>query len=56
MLVYHGSNVEVEKPRLIRQNRFLDFVYRFYTTTNKNQAINFAEKVVRRRNEGQKNS
>lgn len=26
MLIYHGSNVEVSKPRLIPQNRFLDFV------------------------------
>jgi hypothetical protein len=39
----------VEKPRLIEQNRFLDFGYGFYTTTNKAQAENFAQKVVVRR-------
>lgn len=27
MILYHGSNVIVDKPRLIRQRRTLDFVY-----------------------------
>ena len=49
MILYHGSNTVVEKPRLIEQNRFLDFGYGFYTTTNKSQAENFAKKVVVRR-------
>lgn len=52
MIVYHGSNIVVEKPRLIVQNRYLDFGYGFYTTTNKIQAISFAEKVYKRKNEG----
>ena len=54
MIVYHGSNVIVSEPRLIKQNRFLDFGYGFYTTTNKMQAISFADKVTRRRKEGKK--
>lgn len=54
MIVYHGSNVVVAEPRLIAQNRFLDFGYGFYTTTNKAQAIGFAEKVTKRRKEGEK--
>lgn len=49
MILYHGSNTIVEKPRLIEQNRFLDFGYGFYTTTNKSQAESFAKKVVVRR-------
>jgi len=49
MILYHGSNMVVEKPRLIEQNRFLDFGYGFYTTTNKVQAENFAKKVEARR-------
>ncbi len=49
MILYHGSNMEVKNPRLIEQNRFLDFGYGFYTTTNKIQAENFAKKVVVRR-------
>ena len=54
MIVYHGSNVVVSEPRLIAQNRFLDFGYGFYTTTNKIQAIGFAEKVTKRRKSGEK--
>ena len=49
MVIYHGSNVIVEQPQLIQQNRFLDFGYGFYTTTNRSQAENFAQKVTVRR-------
>ncbi|MBO5020762.1 MAG: DUF3990 domain-containing protein [Clostridia bacterium] len=52
MTIYHGSNLVVEKPKLIAQNRYLDFGYGFYTTKNKVQAISFAEKVYKRKNEG----
>lgn len=52
MFLYHGSNLAVSKPRLVEQNRFLDFGYGFYTTTNKAQAIGFADKVTKRRKEG----
>lgn len=52
MILYHGSNMAVPEPRLIRQNRFLDFGFGFYTTTNKAQAVGFAEKVTRRRRNG----
>ena len=38
----------------IRQNRFLDFGFGFNTTTNKKQAIAFADKVYKRRKEGGK--
>lgn len=49
MILYHGSNMVVERPRLVEQNRFLDFGYGFYATTNKEQAENFARKVIARR-------
>lgn len=49
MILYHGSNTIVEKPKLVEQNRFLDFGYGFYTTTNKDQAENFSKKVIVRR-------
>lgn len=52
MFLYHGSNLTVSEPRLVEQNRFLDFGYGFYTTTNKAQAIAFADKVMKRRKEG----
>jgi len=49
MILYHGSNVAVCSPKLVKQNRFLDFGFGFYTTTNKEQAINFAKKVSLRK-------
>lgn len=54
MILYHGSNVIVSEPRLIEQNRFLDFGFGFYTTTNKAQAVGFADKVTKRRKDGEK--
>lgn len=52
MILYHGSNLTVSEPKLLVQNRFLDFGYGFYTTTNKAQAIGFADKVTKRRKAG----
>ena len=52
MVLYHGSNVAVDHPKLIRQNRYLDFGFGFYTTTNRDQAVNFAQKVTDRRKTG----
>ncbi|MGM9972367.1 MAG: DUF3990 domain-containing protein [Anaeroplasmataceae bacterium] len=46
MILYHGSNMVVSQPKLVEQNRFLDFGFGFYTTTNKEQAENFAHKVI----------
>ena len=53
MILYHGSNLTVSEPKLVTQNRFLDFGYGFYTTTNKTQAIGFADKVTKRRSLGE---
>ena len=52
MILYHGSNLTVSEPKLVAQNRFLDFGYGFYTTTNKTQAISIADKVAKRRQDG----
>lgn len=52
MILYHGSNLTVSEPKLVMQNRFLDFGFGFYTTTNKIQAIGFADKVTKRRKDG----
>jgi hypothetical protein len=48
MIIYHGSNVSVEKPKLIKHNRTLDFGGGFYTTENLSQAESFAQNVVKR--------
>jgi len=49
MILYHGSDVIVERPRLLKQQRTLDFGPGFYTTTNEEQAISFAKKMQDRR-------
>lgn len=49
MRLYHGSTVVVKAPRLIRQNRFLDFGFGFYTASNLSQTKQFAQKVAERR-------
>jgi len=43
--VFHGSDVLVPMPRIMQPIRALDFGIGFYTTTNKEQADNFAKKV-----------
>ena len=52
MLLYHGSNLIVETPRLIEQTRGLDFGTGFYLTTSEIQAVRFSEIVVNRRKSG----
>ncbi|MDR0856123.1 MAG: DUF3990 domain-containing protein [Clostridiales bacterium] len=49
MELYHGSNIAVREPKLVVQNRFLDFGFGFYTTANREQAKIFADKVTVRR-------
>ena len=49
MILYHGSDVIIKEPKLIKQNRTLDFGYGFYTTANREQAVSFAQKVQARR-------
>ena len=53
MILYHGSNVLVQKPILIRANRTLDFGHGFYTTTSKEQANKWA-KIKRKRENSDK--
>lgn len=52
MILYHGSNLAVTKPELLNSSHGLDFGAGFYTTTNRDQAADFAKKVVDR-NDGQ---
>lgn len=49
MTVYHGSNVEVKEPMILKPNRELDFGNGFYTTTNLEQAVAFAKRVTQNR-------
>lgn len=54
MLIYHGSDLIVDKPEIIKSNRLLDFGMGFYTTSNKEQASRWAEKVSTRNNTNRK--
>ncbi len=49
MNLYHGSNVIVENPKILQSERMLDFGAGFYTTSNKEQAVRWAERVAERR-------
>ena len=48
MTLYHGSDQIIKLPELRPSIRTLDFGTGFYTTTNKEQAVNFAVKVYDR--------
>jgi len=49
VIIYHGSNVIVEQPKIMQGERMLDFGTGFYTTSNKEQAIRWAQRVSHRR-------
>lgn len=50
MIVYHGSCFIVNEPRIINENRALDFGFGFYTTSNFDQAKKWANIVAYRNN------
>ena len=52
MILYHGTNIRFEKPKIILPNRALDFGAGFYTTTDISQASLWATVVVRRAGSG----
>ena len=52
MLLYHGSNVVVEHPRLLERTRALDFGAGFYLTSDCDQAARWARTTVLRREDG----
>ncbi|WP_461206489.1 DUF3990 domain-containing protein [Clostridium sp. DL1XJH146] len=54
MQIYHGSDVIVDKPKILKNNRLLDFGMGYYTTMNREQAKRWAEKVSIRNNTGSK--
>lgn len=52
MILYHGSNVEVKAPPIIRSKRLLDFGTGFYLTSDYEQAKKWAVRTTARREEG----
>lgn len=51
MILYHGSNVEVKEPILLKVQRELDFGKGFYTTNDMEQAARWAWRTAKRRGE-----
>ena len=52
MILYHGSNVTVEKPRLMPTKRLLDFGAAFYLTSDYEQARKWSEHAIKMRETG----
>lgn len=52
MKLYHGSNIAVQNPKIIKSDRRLDFGTGFYLTSDKTQAERWAELTRMRRNAG----
>ena len=52
MLLYHGSNIPVQNPRILELSRPLDFGAGFYLTSDKDQACRWASRTTRRRKNG----
>ena len=52
MLLYHGSNVSVQEPRLLPPTRPMDFGAGFYLTSDLKQAQRWAQRTTRRRQDG----
>lgn len=52
MILYHGSNIEVREPKIIKSKRLLDFGTGFYLTSDYEQAKKWAVRTANRREEG----
>ena len=52
MILYHGSNMAVETPRLIPAKRLLDFGSAFYLTSDLEQAKKWAQRTWKMRESG----
>ena len=52
MKLYHGSNVEVREPKILKSNRALDFGTAFYMTSDYEQAKKWAKLTTDRKKTG----
>lgn len=50
MILYHGSVIPIDDPKILKSERMLDFGEGFYATSNREQAGRWAERVAARRN------
>lgn len=47
MTLYHGSNIEIQTPKLLKIQRALDFGKGFYTTSSFEQAEKWAKRTAK---------
>ncbi|MCD7855112.1 MAG: DUF3990 domain-containing protein [Clostridiales bacterium] len=52
MILYHGSNIEVKNPQILKSRKFLDFGVGFYLTSDYEQAKRWAVRTADRRKSG----
>ena len=52
MILYHGSNIEVSKPEILKSKRLLDFGTGFYLTSDLEQARKWAIRTANRARSG----
>ncbi|MCC8041928.1 MAG: DUF3990 domain-containing protein [Oscillospiraceae bacterium] len=52
MILYHGSNIKVDKPKIMPPKRMLDFGRGFYLTSDLEQAKRWAARTEKIRNDG----
>ncbi len=52
MKLYHGSNVEIREPKILKSNRALDFGTAFYMTSDYEQAKKWAKLTTDRKKTG----
>lgn len=52
IILYHGSNIEVKEPKIIKSKRLLDFGTGFYLTSDYEQAQKWAVRTANRREDG----
>jgi len=52
MILYHGSNIEIEKIDLVKCSPYRDFGKGFYTSPVREQALKMAKRTVRLHREG----
>ena len=52
MILFHGSNVVVQNPKILKPSRLLDFGDGFYTTSSYEQARRWASRVAIRQKSG----
>ena len=52
MVLFHGSNIVVREPKILKSQRYLDFGAGFYMTSDFEQARKWAVRTSARREEG----